>query len=76
MLVGSLLQYLPKPTQAPKQSLAVSYEGQVVKVTDGDSITILSANNQKVRFRLTGIAAPDADQPFGKESKQSLAAMV
>ena len=76
MLVGSLLQYLPKPTQAPKQSLAASYEGQVVKVTDGDSITILSADNQKVRVRLTGIAAPDADQPFGKESKQSLAAMV
>ena len=51
MLVGSLLQYLPKPTQGPKQSLAASYEGQVVKVTEGDSITILSANNQKVRVR-------------------------
>ena len=76
MLVGSLLQYLPKPTQEPKQSLATSYEGKVVKVTDGDSITILNATNQKVRVRLTGIDAPESDQPYGQESKRNLASMV
>ena len=48
----------------------------MIKVTDGDSITILNARNEKVRVRLTGIDAPEADQPFGQESKQSLASMV
>ena len=76
MLVGSLLQYLPKPTQEPKQTRAESYQGKVIKVTDGDSITILNAINEKVRVRLTGIDAPEADQPYGQESKQSLASMV
>jgi len=72
MLVGSLLQYLPKPTQ----ELPPSSQGKVIKVTDGDSITILSARNEKVRVRLTGIDAPESDQPFGEESKNSLASML
>ena len=71
-LAGSVLQYLLKPAQ----ELSANYEGKVIKVTDGDSITILNTTNQKVRVRLTGIDAPEADQPYGQESKKHLVSMV
>ena len=78
-LAGSVLQYLLKPARElsnPTQELSSNYEGKVIKVTDGDSITILNARNEKVRVRLTGIDAPEADQPYGQESKKNLASMV
>lgn len=50
--------------------------GKVIKVTDGDTITILDANNEKFKVRLSGIDAPEKKQAFGKASKQSLADLV
>lgn len=34
--------------------------GKVVKVTDGDTITILTSDNEQERVRLYGIDAPEA----------------
>ena len=50
--------------------------GQVVKVIDGDTITILDANKQQFKIRLSGIDAPEKKQDFGNVSKQSLSEMV
>ena len=50
--------------------------GQVIKVTDGDTITVLDANNDQYKVRLSGIDAPEKKQAFGNVSKQSLAEMV
>ena len=50
--------------------------GQVIKVTDGDTITVLDANNEQYKVRLSGIDAPEKKQAFGNVSKQSLADMV
>ena len=50
--------------------------GQVIKVTDGDTITILDANNDQYKVRLSGIDAPEKKQAFGNVSKQSLVDMV
>lgn len=50
--------------------------GQVIKVTDGDTITVLDANNDQYKVRLSGIDAPEKKQAFGNVSKQSLADMV
>ena len=71
-LLGSLLQYLPKPTR----ELPSSYEGKVIKVTDGDTMTIRTSKNEKIRVRLTGIDAPELDQLFGKASKEKLASFI
>ena len=52
--------------------LAATLEGKVVKVADGDTITIMDNAGDKHRIRLGGIDAPEKDQPYGKESTQSL----
>lgn len=49
--------------------------GKVVRVLDGDTFELL-VDQQPVRIRVTGIDAPEKDQPFGQRSRQSLAGMV
>ena len=57
------------------QSAKKVYKGQVVKVTDGDSINILIGDTQ-FRIRLAEIDAPERGQPFWKKSKEALADYV
>ena len=54
---------------------ASTLTGKVVKVADGDTITILVGTEQH-RVRLQGIDAPERKQPFGKASGRSLSALV
>ena len=51
-------------------------QGKVVKVTDGDTITILDSENKQIRIRLYGIDAPEKAQDFGKVSREYLAELV
>ncbi|WP_423149724.1 thermonuclease family protein [Rubrolithibacter danxiaensis] len=44
--------------------------GKVVKVADGDTITILIQDNTQVRVRLHGIDCPEKKQDFGTKAKQ------
>ena len=55
---------------------ASAWEGKVVGVADGDTVTVLSKNNDQIRIRLYGIDAPESAQAFGAKAKQSLANMV
>jgi endonuclease YncB( thermonuclease family) len=50
--------------------------GKVVKVADGDTITLLEANKTQHKIRLSGIDAPESKQAFGAASKKSLSSMV
>ncbi|MFT5449608.1 MAG: endonuclease YncB(thermonuclease family) [Gammaproteobacteria bacterium] len=54
---------------------AATLTGKVVKVADGDTITILVGTEQH-RIRLQGIDAPERKQPYGKASGRSLSALV
>ena len=45
--------------------------GRVVAITDGDTLTVLTAQRQQHRVRLSGIDAPERRQAFGQVSKQS-----
>ncbi len=56
--------------------LATVVEGRVVKVTDGDTIKVLDAQNTTRAIRLNGIDAPERSQPFGNVSRKNLEAMV
>lgn len=51
---------------------ATTITGNVVGVSDGDTVTILDANKNQHKIRLAGIDAPEKKQPFGQRSKQSL----
>lgn len=48
--------------------------GEVVGITDGDTLTIL-VNRESFKVRLAEIDAPESKQPFGTRSRQSLAAI-
>ena len=50
--------------------------GRVVKVADGDTITVLDAANVQHRIRLDKIDAPEKGQPFGEAARKHLAAFV
>ncbi len=44
-------------------AFADSLTGKVVKVADGDIITVLDNTNAQYRIRLQGIDAPETGQP-------------
>jgi|FLOH01.1.fsa_nt_gi endonuclease YncB( thermonuclease family) len=64
----SLILYSP--------ALADTLQGKVVKVADGDTVTIVDDSGKKHRIRLAGIDAPEKDQPYGDVSTQSLVELV
>lgn len=49
--------------------------GNVVGVSDGDTITVL-VDKKPIKIRLEGIDAPEAKQSFGNRSKQALSDLV
>lgn len=50
--------------------------GEVVALSDGDTVTVLDNAKCQHKVRLAGIDAPEKRQAFGERSKQNLAAMV
>ena len=54
---------------------AATLNGRVVKVADGDTITVLVTNVQ-YKIRLNRIDAPEKGQAFGNVSRQHLASFV
>ena len=55
---------------------AETIEGLVVKIADGDTLTLLTGSNEKIKVRLAGIDTPERKQPFGSEAKQALSKLV
>lgn len=55
---------------------AQSLTGKVIKVADGDTVTVLDANNHQERIRFQGIDAPESAQAFGNVSKENVARLV
>lgn len=47
--------------------------GRVVGITDGDTLTLLSARREEIRIRLSDIDTPERRQPYGDRARQSLA---
>lgn len=53
-------------------SNADTLTGRVVGIADGDTLTLLDANNNQHKIRLSGIDSPEKGQPFGQACKKSL----
>jgi micrococcal nuclease len=50
--------------------------GRVVKIADGDTLTVLDESNAQHKIRLAGIDAPEKGQSFGTRSRENLAGKV
>lgn len=81
LLLATSCRLPPKQTErGPNVARAISLEqtisGRVVRVADGDTITVLDGANEQHRIRLKGIDAPESHQDFGAKSKQSLSSLI
>ncbi|HEX4985058.1 MAG TPA: thermonuclease family protein [Burkholderiales bacterium] len=57
-------------------AFAATLQGRVVGVSDGDTVTVLTAENRQLKIRLSGIDAPEKKQSFGAHAKQTLSRQV
>ena len=57
--------------------LAISFQvpdvfnAMVIGITDGDTIVVLTSDNQQIKIRLEGIDCPEMKQGFGTKAKQA-----
>jgi endonuclease YncB( thermonuclease family) len=52
------------------------YPAKVVGIADGDTCTVLTAENSQIKIRLAGIDTPEKTQAFGTKAKQALSDKV
>jgi endonuclease YncB( thermonuclease family) len=55
---------------------AYDLSGRVVKVADGDTLTLLDTNQKQHEIRLHGIDTPEYKQPYGRAATKALADLV
>jgi micrococcal nuclease len=67
-----LLLLLPYAVSAESEVLTKGITGKVVRVADGDTITILDSKKQQHRVRLIAIDCPESKQAFGQKAKEYL----
>lgn len=53
-------------------SFAETLLGEIVGISDGDTITVLDADRKTHKVRLAGIDTPESKQPWGYRAKESL----
>lgn len=60
----------------PFTAHALELTGKVVKVTGGDTITVLGKDNKQHRIRFQHIDAPENKQAYGQKSKEHLTKLI
>ena len=58
----------------PPAVARADFDGRVVHIHDGDTLTVL-VDRAQIRVRLVDIDAPELHQAFGRRSRDSLAGM-
>jgi len=57
-------------------SLSISNPGNVVGISDGDTITVLQPDKTQMKVRLAEIDCPEKKQPFGNKAKEALSEKI
>jgi micrococcal nuclease len=60
----------------PSIAFSETIAGKVIKVADGDTITILTPGNKQIKIRLSAVDTPEGGQAYGKKAKQFTSRMV
>ena len=76
MRLASCIAVIAWLALTPPQTAAVEFDGTIVGVADGDTITLLDVSKKQHRIRLDGIDAPERTQPYGQRARQSLAELA
>lgn len=71
LLAAAALVFTAVPATAAPAPWTLT--GDVVRVVDGDTVTLLDAERQEHRIRLASIDAPEKRQPWGQAARQALA---
>jgi len=61
---------------AAREPVGTILTGDVVKIADGDTLTLLTADKEQVKIRLAEIDTPERKQPYYQVAKQALADRV
>src|SRR5690606_36043907 len=56
---------------SPLPALAADFAARVVGISDGDTLTVLTAEKRQVKIRLHGVDTPESGQDFGTRAKQA-----
>ncbi|MGV0961070.1 MAG: thermonuclease family protein [Limnohabitans sp.] len=72
LTVTLLMAYAPSTARVPHKEVS----GRIVRVTDGDTVTLLSSDNTRIKIRLAGIDAPESRMPYGHAAQVHLAELV
>lgn len=67
---------LPGLAQKPAPTTTYDLSGKVIKVTDGDTITIRDSSRQKYKIRLHGIDTPESNQTYGRTATKAMSKLV
>lgn len=80
LLLPSMVMAGNTVTAALTGSTSLTYtcnlEGKVIKVSDGDTITVMDTAKEKYKIRLAGIDAPEKKQGFGQAARKELSGLV
>ena len=55
---------------------SATVEGEVVAITDGDTIKLLTPAKQQIKVRLADIDTPERGQPYGRKARQVLSEKI
>jgi endonuclease YncB( thermonuclease family) len=72
LLMAALLLMLHATAHAEQLIL----QGRIVRVTDGDTVTLLDEHEALHKIRLAGIDAPESAMPFGHQATLHLMSLV
>lgn len=75
-LVGCGMGSKPANNNSAASANLETFKAKVVGVHDGDTITVLTPDDEQIKVRLAQIDAPEKAQAFGEVSKQNLSNLV